>query len=124
MIKVHTIDNQKPKILAKVCKKLDISEENVTFAAYEKFFFSYLFALAIKENKIYIFATDEGGRKSNIYSTYDSNKVKNADVDKRTDFNLHLTNGNIINLTSLVGISMKNKRIVSLFNEYIKKAHY
>lgn len=118
MIKIHTKDTVNEKVLKKVCKKLKMDEAGVTFAAYEKFMFSYLFALAIKDKKLYIFGTDENN-KSNKLSVFEGSEIDTISVDKKTDFNLHLTNGKFINLTTLVPLTPNGKMILKTFKSYI-----
>lgn len=120
MIKIFSEKTQDFKVKSVVCKKLKISEENVTYAAYEKFLFSYLFAIAIKENKVYLFGENEDGKKSKKPFEIPLKNVSYAYIDKKTDLNILLNNGKSINLTSLVGITKKSASILNELNNSLK----
>lgn len=120
MIKTYSKNNQDLKVKTQVCKKLNITEDGVSYASYEKFFFSYLYALAIKDNKIYLYGEDENKKKTKGTLEIPLSDISYAYIDKKTDLNLLLKNGKSINLTSIVGLTKSASQILKELNDSLK----
>ena len=115
MLKVINKENKDSNIIEKISKRLKLEHKNYDLVAYDKFLFAYLFILAVRDKRVYLFSSDN--KKVEEFSTSDINQVL---IDKKTDLNLYLKGGRVINLTSVVGVKPKVMNLVrDLNNELI-----
>ena len=100
MFKVFTKDDGlDSKGFVKAAKKFGLNKEEIELVAYDNFLASLIFMLAVSKKKLYVFSTDS--KKPEVFDTSDYLKLL---IDKKTDLNLYLKGGRIINLTSVVGV--------------------
>ena len=113
MLKVLKKENIDLAISEKISKKLKLEFKEFDLISYDKFLFAYLFVLAVRDKQVYLFSSDN--KKVEEFSTSDINQVL---IDKKTDLNLYLKGGRVINLTSVVGVKPKVMNLVrDLSNE-------
>ena len=108
-------ENNESRFL-KAAKKFEINVDDIKLVSYDKFLFSYVFLLAISDGKMYLLSTYN--KKPDVFSLRD---IESIVVEKKTDFNLYLKNGRIMNLTSVVGIKPKVKALITTLNNEINK---
>lgn len=122
MIKIYSKTSDKykdnTKVLDKVSSKFNIDKNEIEFAAYEKFLFSYLFVLAVTKNKTVYLISDENHHKPQEIPL---SKISNIVVEKRTDLNMWFQDGSKINLTSVVGVQQSVIIMVRFMNDEIKR---
>ena len=111
MLKVITKENIDSSLKEKIFKKLKVEVKDFDFISYDKFLFAYLYVLAIKDKTVYLFSGDN--KKTETFSINDINQVL---IDKKTDLNLYLKGGRVINLTSVVGVKPKVINLVRDLN--------
>lgn len=114
MLKVINKDNKDIKVIEKISKKLKLEHKDYDLISYDKFLISYIFILAIKDKTVYLLSSDKKGTET--FNIKDIDKVL---VDKKTDLNLYIKGGRVINLTSVVGIKPKVAKTVKLLQEEI-----
>jgi len=103
MFKVFSKDfNKEDPSFIKGCNKVKLDPKSVELLAYDKFLFSYLFVLAISEKTVFLYNSDNKKIESFPVSDVDS-----LYIEKKTDLNLSIKGGRIINLTSVVGVKPK-----------------
>ena len=116
MLKVLKKENIELTISEKISKKLKLDFKEFDLISYDKFLFAYLFVLAIKDKRVYLFSSDN--KKVEEFST---NEISQVLIDKKTDLNLYLKSGRVINLTSLVGVKPKVMNLVKELNSEINR---
>lgn len=100
MFKVFTKnDGLESKGFIKAAKKFGLKKEEIELVVYDRFLASLVFMLAVSKKKLYVLSTDN--KKPEIFDTAD---YKQLLIDKKTDLNLYLRSGRVINLTSVVGV--------------------
>lgn len=100
MFKVFTKnDGLDSKGFIKAAKKFSLEKEDIDLVSYDSFLGSLVFMIAIAKKKLYVFSTDN--KKPEIFNSSDYEKLL---IDKKTDLNLYLKGGRVINLTSVVGV--------------------
>lgn len=100
MYKVFTKnDGLDSKGFIKAAKKFSLEKEDIDLVSYDSFLGSLVFMLAISKKKLYVFSTDN--KKPEVFNSSDFQKLL---IDKKTDLNLYLKDGRVINLTSVVGV--------------------
>ena len=92
-------ENAGEKAFDKAAKKFGINADEIDLVTYDNFIFSYVFMLAISNKKVYLLSTDS--KKPEVFELKD---IDHISIEKKTDLNLFLKNGRIINLTSVVGV--------------------
>ena len=108
-------ENNESRFL-KAVKKFGINVDDIKLVSYDKFLFSYVFLLAISDGKMYLLSTYN--KKPDIFPLRD---IESIAVEKKTDLNLYLKNGRIMNLTSVVGIKPKVKALITTLNNETNK---
>ena len=114
MVKLINKDNKDIKVIESVSKRLKLEHKDYDLISYDKFLFSYIFILAIKDKTVYLLSSDKKGTET--FNIKDIDKVL---VDKKTDLNLYIKGGRVINLTSVVGIKPKVMNLVKQLNNEI-----
>lgn len=117
MVKLYTKkenSKEKPGILAS--KKFNLKLEDIEFAIADKFLFSTLFILAISNKKAYLFSEDN--KKPEVFDSRDIEKIV---IEKKTDLNLFIKGGRVVNLTSVVGASPKVVNFIKHINEELNR---
>ena len=112
MFKLFKKENIDTSVSEKISKKLKVQIKDFDLISYDRFLFAYLFVLAVKDKRVYLFSSDN--KKIEEFSVSDINQVL---IDKKTDLNLYLKGGKVINLTSVVGVKPKVMNLVRAFNE-------
>jgi len=92
-------ENASEKAFAKAAKKFDLDLKDINLVTFDKFLFSYVFMMAICNKKVYLLTTEN--KKPEIFET---KEIDHIAIEKKTDLNLFLKNGRVINLTSVVGV--------------------
>ena len=92
-------DNAEDKAFNKAAKKFSIKPVEIDLLTYDNFLFSYVFMLAISNKKVHLLSTDN--KKPEVF---DLKEIDHVAIEKKTDLNLFLKNGRVINLTSVVGV--------------------
>lgn len=112
--KKEDIDN---KLAEAVSKKLHLESKEYDLVAFDKFFGSFIFLLAISNKKGHVYSSDD---KKNILEINIS-EFDNISIQKKIDMNLYLRNGKFINLTTVVGVKPKVVNQVRALNEEINR---
>ena len=99
-----------------VAKKFDIDKEDIRLVFFDKFLFSYVFLAAVANKKLYLFSTDN--KKPEQFNMSDLKEIR---IDKKTDLNLYLRTGRVINLTSVVGVKPKVLRTFKRLTEELQR---
>ena len=105
------------KVSNKASNKLNKELKDLDLLVFDKIFLGFVFILAISSKKIYLISSDKKGVEELELSSFD--KIL---IEKKTDLNMYLKDGRMINLTSVVGIKPNvvnqikdlNKDILSL----------
>ena len=116
MLKVLKKENIELTISEKISKKLKLELKDYDLVAYDKFLFSFIFVLAIKDKTVYLLSSDKKGVET--LNIKDLDKVL---IDKKTDLNLYLKGGRVVNLTSVVGVKPKVMNQVRELNSEINR---
>lgn len=116
MFKVINTKEGNEAIFLKASKKFELKEEDIKVVSFDKFMFSFVYFMALTDGKMYLLSTYN--KKPDIFSL---REVESIAVDKKTDLNLYLKNGRIMNLTSVVGIKPKVKAQITALNNEINK---
>ena len=112
--KKEEIDN---KLTEAVSKKLRLDTKEFDLVAYDKFFGSFIFLLAVSNKKVHVYSSDD---KKNILE-FNISEFDNISIQKKIDMNLYLKNGKFINLTTAVGVKPKVVNQVRALNEEINR---
>lgn len=97
-------------------KKFGLNFDEIELVFFDKFLFSYIFLAAVANRNLYLISTDN--KKPEQISI---SEIKELLIDKKTDLNLYLKNGRVINLTSVVGVKPKVVRTYKELAEQLKK---
>ena len=117
MLKVINKENINSKLVQSTAKKLRLDIKDFDLVAYDRFFASYIFLLAVANKKVYVYCSDS---KKNILE-FAIRDFDNISIQNKLDLNLYLKSGKVINLTSVVGVKPKVMSFVSTLNAEINK---
>ena len=109
-------DENNQKAFLKASKKFDLNLEEIQLVSYDNFLASLIFMIAVANKKLYLFSTDNKKPEQ-----FNMSEIKELLIDKKTDLNLYLKNGRVINLTSVVGVKPKVVRTYKELAEQLKK---
>lgn len=116
MLKVINKENKDSNIIEKISKRLKLEHKNYDLVAYDKFLMSYIFILAIKDKTVFLLSSDN--KNVETLKTSDIDKLL---IDKKTDLNLYLKGGRVVNLTSVVGVKPSVMNLVKSLNAELSK---
>lgn len=114
MLKIINKDNKDLKVIEKIAKRLKLEHKDYDLVAYDKFLMSFIFILAIKDKTVYLLSSDN----KNV-ETLKTSYIDKILIDKKTDLNLYLKGGRVVNLTSVVGIKPKVMNLLKSLNSEI-----
>lgn len=116
MLKIINKDNKELDTFEKISKRLKLELKDYDLVAYDKFLFSFIFVLAIKDKTVYLLSSDKKG-----VETLDIKDLDKVLIDKKTDLNLYIKGGRVVNLTSVVGVKPKVMNLVRELNSEINR---
>ena len=96
------LDEKLLKVSNKASNKLNVELKDLNLLVFDKIFLGFVFVLGISNKKIYLLSSDKKGVEELNLSSFD--KIL---IEKKTDLNMYLKEGRMINLTSVVGIKSK-----------------
>ena len=108
-------DEEFEKASLKAAKKFGLDAKEIDFVSYDNFLWSLVFMLAISGKKAYLLSTDN--KKPETFDLRDIDKIY---IEKKTDLNLLIKGGRVINLTSVVGVKPKVMKLVNRLGEELK----
>ena len=103
------------KVFKKAAKKFSLEPSKIHLVSYDSFFGATIYMLAISDKKLCILSTDN--KEPEIFDLSEFNGIF---LEKKTDLNLSLRNGRVINLTSVVGVKTSVAKQIENINENIK----
>ena len=109
-------DENNEKAFLKASKKFELNVEDIQLVSYDNFLASLIFMIAIANKKLYVFSADN--KKPEQFEMSD---FKELLIDKKTDLNLYLKSGRVINLTYVVGAKPKVVRTYKELADQMKK---
>ena len=87
------------KVSSKASNKLNKELKDLDLLVFDKIFLGFVFILGISNKKMYLISSDKKGVEE-----LELDSVKCLLIDKKTELNMYLKEGRVINLTSVVGI--------------------
>ena len=109
-------DENFEKAFTKAGKKFELDVNNIKLVSYDNFLASLIYMIAIADKKLYVFSTDN--KKPEQFNMSDLKEIR---IDKKTDLNLYLRTGRVINLTSVVGVKPKVLRTFKRLTEELQR---
>lgn len=103
------------KAYNKASKKFNLNPEDIDFVVFDNFLFSNVFFMAGSKKKIYLRSTEN--KKPEIF---EAREIEKLYVEKKTDLNLAIKGGRVINLTSVVSVKSKVAKLVNRIAETLK----
>ena len=109
-------DENYEKAFLKASKKFELDTNEIKLVSYDSFLTSLIYMIAVANKKLYVFSTDN--KKPEQFNLLDLKEIR---IDKKTDLNLYLRTGRVINLTSVVGVKPKVLRTFKRLTEELQR---